>query len=118
MPKYEFDHHVPRNFNKKKHHKKGFNEDAEQTRYTRVSFKNYIRELDESFLEAELNEIEGRPLTDEDKKFIIEDFKEWCGGSSPEECGDDQLQDYAYDQAPKDLDEQDVLSFLRNYTGE
>lgn len=111
-------HHQPRQNDKKKHHRHGFNEDIQDSRHARVSFKNYVRELKESLIEDEFETTDGRPLTSDDEKFIIEDFKKWTEGISPEECGDDQLQTYAYEIAPSDLDETEVLSFLRNYTGD
>lgn len=49
-------HHLPRKKDKKKHHQKGFNEDAVmETRATRVSFKNYMRQLEEALLEEEFD---------------------------------------------------------------
>lgn len=48
MPKTpDFEHHQPRQIDKRKHHREGFSEDIQENRKTRVSFKNYVRSLDE-----------------------------------------------------------------------
>lgn len=45
--------------NRKKRHKKSFNEsDSASARQRRVSFKNYLREVEEEFLETELEPVE------------------------------------------------------------
>ena len=49
MPKNEeYLHHQPRKVEKKK--KQRFNEDAPETRHSRINFKNYIRQLEEEEL--------------------------------------------------------------------
>jgi hypothetical protein len=48
----DFEHHQPRNIDKKKRHRAGFTEDVQDTRYTRISFKNYMRTLDEDALDV------------------------------------------------------------------
>lgn len=53
---YETDHHKPRKPNKKKYHRKGFSEDIQDKRQMRVSFKRYLRELEEELLDDELDE--------------------------------------------------------------
>lgn len=55
---YDIDlHHLPRKKDKKKHHQKGFNEDSlPEQRATRVGFKQYMRQVDEAFLEEEFND--------------------------------------------------------------
>ena len=40
-------HHKPRKKDKKKHHSRGFNEDAQETRKSRISFKKYMRSIRE-----------------------------------------------------------------------
>jgi len=44
---YGFDHHQPRIKDKKKRHKGGFSEEVVESRATRISFKNYVRQLEE-----------------------------------------------------------------------
>lgn len=121
MSKNEYDHHQPRQLNKGKKHSRGFSEDVQENRQNRVSFKNYLRQVKEEELENDDFEddlTEARPMSDEDRQFLISDFKEWSGGLSPEEVEDGQLQAYAYESAPTELDSYEVLSFLRSYTGE
>lgn len=61
MSTFDFDnsgHHRPRNIDKKKHRKRGFNEDSRDNRQSRVNFKRYVRELEEDLLDDELNDYE------------------------------------------------------------
>lgn len=52
-------HHIQRKKDKKKRHQKGFNEDVVmEKRATRVSFKNYVRQLEEQMLEIEDDEVD------------------------------------------------------------
>jgi hypothetical protein len=45
---FETDHHKPRTIDKRKHHKKGYHEDAPDMRKHRVNFKKYLNSLKES----------------------------------------------------------------------
>lgn len=49
MPKFNHqdDHHQPRKSDKKKHHQRGFSEDARDNRVARISFKKYVQQLEE-----------------------------------------------------------------------
>lgn len=49
-------HHKPRKIDKKKHHHRGFNEDTQEQRKSRISFKKYIQSLEEQLLDDELDE--------------------------------------------------------------
>ena len=53
MPKNEFEHHQPRQIDKRKHHRAGFSEDVQEKRKDRVSFKNYVRQIREQELASE-----------------------------------------------------------------
>jgi uncharacterized membrane protein len=44
------------------------------------------------FLNENLNE--GKKLSTKDKAEILKDFKEWSGGSTPEEAGQDDVEKY------------------------
>lgn len=56
----EFDtgHHQPRSIDKKKHHRKGYSEDVDAKRHSRVNFKRYVRQLEEQLLDEELEDID------------------------------------------------------------
>lgn len=45
---FDTDHHKPRKIDKRKHHKKGYHEDAPDMRKHRVNFKRYLNSLKES----------------------------------------------------------------------
>jgi hypothetical protein len=53
MPKQHFEEYnqQSRKADKKKKHRKGFNEDAQESRAQRVNFKRYVRTLEEQQLE-------------------------------------------------------------------
>lgn len=55
MPKfnYEDSHHQPRKVDKKKRHARGFNEDVQDNRAARISFKKYMQQLEEEELYAD-----------------------------------------------------------------
>lgn len=53
MPKKEFDHHQPRSLDKRKRHRAGFTEDVQDVRKNRISFKNYVRQIDNESFETE-----------------------------------------------------------------
>jgi hypothetical protein len=61
LPK--FDDHLEKNeqrvkrTDKRKHHRRGFNEDVSDRRATRVNFKNYLRELKEEELAEEIDDV-------------------------------------------------------------
>jgi hypothetical protein len=40
-------HHQPRKSDKKKRHQRGFNEDSQDHRAARISFKKYMQQLEE-----------------------------------------------------------------------
>ena len=50
----EFQHHQPRSLDKRKRHRAGFSEDVQETRKNRISFKNYVRQIDDERLATEL----------------------------------------------------------------
>jgi hypothetical protein len=50
---YGFDHHQPRVKDKKKRHRAGYSDEVVESRATRISFKNYVRQLEEEMLEDE-----------------------------------------------------------------
>ena len=47
---FDTDHHKPRTIDKRKHHKKGYHEDAPDMRKHRVNFKKYLHSLKEAEL--------------------------------------------------------------------
>lgn len=55
-------------------------------------------------------------LTAEDKKRLIDDFKEWSGGSDPSECDEHQVTVYIDYALPQDLDKQAASVYLYNYS--
>lgn len=63
------DHHINTKRDTKKHHKRGYNEnqDIKSKRQERVSFKNYLQELEEELLEQEM-ELEYDDEYDDDQK--------------------------------------------------
>lgn len=57
IPEFESDsHHKPRKIDKKKHHRRGYSEDIQDKRHSRINFKRYLLELEEELLDNELNE--------------------------------------------------------------
>lgn len=48
--------HAVRKIDKKKHHSRGFSEDVQDRRQSRISFKRYLLELEEDELNDELDE--------------------------------------------------------------
>lgn len=52
----DFEHHRPRSIDKKKHHRKGYREDYQDTRQSRVNFKRYLIEMEEELLDQEIDE--------------------------------------------------------------
>jgi len=109
----DFDlHHLPRAHKKQKKHRPGFNEEATDQRRARLSFKNYVRELEE---QDELAHGDGtKPLSDSDKEELIADFQEWSGGTLPSESDESELRTYAFSSAPIDLDSQEVFDYLKS----
>lgn len=85
------DHHQPRRVDKKKHHRPGFSEEIQDNRKTRISFKNYVRSLEEDDVDSEYQEWVaeqfdgddwfelGRAASEVDAQIIIDDV-----------CGDDE----------------------------
>ena len=52
----EIEHHMPRIIDKKKRHKDGFSEEIQDKRVSRISFKNYVRQLEEEMMEDDLED--------------------------------------------------------------
>ena len=48
-----FEHHKPRKIDKRKRHHPGFTEDVQEKRATRLTFKNYVRGLEDTLAEEE-----------------------------------------------------------------
>lgn len=55
---YESQHHQHRVKDKKKRHRAGYSDEIVESRATRVSFKNYVRQLEEQLLEDNQDEDE------------------------------------------------------------
>lgn len=53
---FETTHHKPRTLDKKKKHRRGFSEDKQDNRQSRISFKRYVQELEEDRLDDEIDE--------------------------------------------------------------
>jgi len=120
MRKNELDelelHHVPRPHKKQKRHSRGFNEEVADRRPARVSFKNYIRSLEE----AENSSLEEgtRQMTAADQAEIVAEFEEWSGGFAPADSEESELRAYAFSSAPIHLDSQEVFDFLKSLSSE
>ena len=60
IPEFEVEvetaHHKPRTIDKRKHHRKGYSEDVDAKRHSRISFKRYLLEMEEKLLDDELDE--------------------------------------------------------------
>jgi hypothetical protein len=56
-------HHQPRKIDKKKKHRRGFSEDVQDNRHSRISFKRYLQEVEEMEVDDEvvdeLNDAQG-----------------------------------------------------------
>lgn len=50
------DHHRPRKIDKKKHHRKGYSEDVQDKRNSRLNFKRYLLEMEEQLLDKEIDD--------------------------------------------------------------
>lgn len=48
-------HHKPRKIDKKKHHSRGFKEDYQDQRKSRISFKKYLQSLKEQEISDDLD---------------------------------------------------------------
>jgi hypothetical protein len=48
-------HHQPRKADKRKKHHRGFSEDVQDKRQSRIGFKKYLQELDEEFQTDDLD---------------------------------------------------------------
>lgn len=107
-------HHVPREHKKTKKHQRGFREDVEEGRAGRLGFKNYLRDIEESELQQE----EVLPLDDAAKRQILSDFKEWSGGSTPDECSEHEIDTYVSMALSVNYDEDSALEFLTNFDPE
>jgi|APCry1669193128_1035447.scaffolds.fasta_scaffold01212_8 hypothetical protein len=55
-PDFEDNKHVARKIDKKKRHARGFTEDVQDKRQSRINFKRYLLELEEEELDEELDE--------------------------------------------------------------
>jgi hypothetical protein len=100
---------------KRKHHQRGFSEDVSDRRATRVNFKSYLRELEEE--EVSLAAA-FEPLTPAAKQEILADFQAWSGGSTPDECLEEDIRTYTSMTLPADYDPEEALEFLLNYAPE
>jgi hypothetical protein len=49
-------HHKPRKIDKKKHHSRGFKEDYEDQRKSRITFKKYVQSLKEQSLSDDVDD--------------------------------------------------------------
>jgi hypothetical protein len=58
---------------------------------------------------------EAKALTAKQKAAVLADFKEWSGGFTPDQCGDDELNKYIEYAMDANLDEKAVDDFLSNY---
>ena len=56
VPEFENAHHQPRKIDKRKRHRNGYNEDFQDRRHSRISFKRYLLELEEQLLDQEISE--------------------------------------------------------------
>lgn len=54
-------------------------------------------------------------LSDEDKDDIIEDFKMWSGGFTPDECPMEQHREYVEFAMDAKFDDEAVWDFLTDY---
>lgn len=121
MSKYDFEHHAPREFKNKSKTQVG--EDFGDSRFAKVSFKSYLRQVREEETMDDVDTTAYKPgeiteLTEEHENQIIREFVEWSGGSYPDEMTDADLQDYATEASPEEFDSDSVLKFIRNYVKE
>ena len=62
-----------------------------------------------------LNEAKSKSLTAKNKADIIEDFTEWSGGFTPDECEHERIRQYIEYAMDANLDEDAVSDFLYDY---
>lgn len=123
MKNFEYDRHEPRDFTGKTK-VNPVREDFNDDRSVKIGFKSYLQQIkieEASIIEDPVSVAPAfvyEELDEELEEVLLEEFLEWSEGILPEEMDDADLQIFAYEIAPKEIDSSVVLRFVRNHIKE